>query len=228
MLLDFVYVFKKYEQKVKKYLNNGHKYSMSNDNNKHSDVQNKEVGGQENDKNKNKPNTFGGCCCSWCGRCFVCNNLMCRLIFVKYGEYRRWYRKHFGEDTAYWFILLVFREIIEIAFQSFALLYYNGLNYFNPNDRILAYKTNDVLLFSVLLGLNGIFVGLLWLMYVFEGNLCRGAFFKYLFFLIDSIFDTFYALFPIFVIARQTNYNLRIAIGALQTANVYAYVPHDF
>ena len=164
--------------------------------------------------------TIVNCLCTDCWNNYI---TILKLISFYYWKYVRWYRKHFGEDTAYWFIMLVIREIIEMIFQVAALAYYNGLNVFNPSDTILAYKQSSVLFFAILLGLNGILVGILWCCYVVNSHYCRGVLFKYIVFVIDTLFDTFFALFPIAAIARQTNYNLSVAVGTLQTSHTYVF-----
>ena len=175
-----------------------------------------------------------GCCIHWCVRlctryiwcltgccCLKKDNKFLEHIGDLYWKYNDWYTIRFGEDTRNWFILLITREIGEIMFQTVALLNYNGLNVFDTNDLVLAYKPFAVLLFSSLLGLNGIVVGILWIWYVMNQNLCRGLFFKQLIFVIDTMFDTFYALFPIAAVITQTGFNIEVAVGVLQTSNMY-------
>ena len=157
------------------------------------------------------------CCCPEC---------------LKTGFKNRWlkifyfFRRYFAEDTKYWFMVLFVREIIELVFQSFALLSYNGLNIFNPDGLVLSYPETSILIFSILLGINGIIAGSLWIAYVVNcKSYCRGVFFKYVVFVIDSLFDTFYGLFPIVaIIASQHKFRLSIAIGSLQTSNVYVFL----
>ena len=148
------------------------------------------------------------------------SNILLEWIGNKYWQYIEWYRDHFGEDTRNWFIFLVFREIIEILFQTLALYNYNGLNLFNPNQLVLAYGKSAIILFASLLGINAISVGILWILYVLNHRLCQGLFFKQLIFVIDTVFEGFYALFPIAVISARTGFNLEVAVGVLQTTNL--------
>ena len=140
-----------------------------------------------------------------------------------YWRYIDWYQIHFGEDTRNWFVLLVFKEIIEIVFQTLALYNYNGVNLFDRNQVVLAYPRFSIILFASLLGGNAIIVGILWILYVLQHRLCQGLFFKQLVFITDTIFEGFYALFPILFLAIQTNFNLEVSVGALQTTNLYVF-----
>ena len=112
------------------------------------------------------------------------------------------------------------KEIVEIVFQTLALYNYNGVNVFDPNQVVLAYPRSAIMLFASLLGGNAIIVGILWILYVLNHKLCQGLFFKQLVFATDTVFEGFYALFPILVISTQTNFNLEVAVGTLQTTNL--------
>ena len=132
-----------------------------------------------------------------------------------------WYSKHFGEDTLKWFMVLVTREIIEIIFQTLALFNYNGVNVFDTSQIVLAYRPEVITTFATLVGANAIIVGILWICYILKADYCHGLFFKQLVFVIDTIFDTCYALYPIYaVLSDLTRFNLEVAIGVLQTTNL--------
>ena len=137
-----------------------------------------------------------------------------------------WYKRNFGEDTKNWFVLLFIREFTEIILQVIASFNYNGLNIFNKNEIELAYKQSDIKIFILLLSINSIIIGILWIFYLFKFNLCYGIFFKQIIFFIDTIFDIFYALFPIIVITNDIGINLTIAIGVLNTTNLYVFLFH--
>ena len=73
----------------------------------------------------------------------------------------------------------------------------------------------------------------MWLCYVLFGNnrffscmscQCHGYFFRQSIFVIDSIFDTFYAIFPFIAVAYETNFEWNIAVGALQTKSSLAFI----
>ena len=143
----------------------------------------------------------------------------CNKTSSLYFQYIKWYQRHFGADTRNWFVLLFIRELIEIVLQTLAGYNYNGFNVFSPNETILAFKQNDIKFFFVLLSLNCILIGILWLFYVCFYKYCHGRSFKQIIFFIDTIFDTLYALFPIIVITNENGFNLQLSVAVLQTSN---------
>ena len=172
--------------------------------------------------------SFHSCCP--CCPCLPRNNKFLEWLGNKYWSYFGWYKHYFGEDTQYWFVLLIFREMFEIIFQYLALLNYNGINLLNPNELVLAFKDWQVLTFSILLGLNAIIFGLLWIVYILDVSRligscqCRGRLFKTIIFGVDTLFDTFYALFPIVLVTIDTGFNPQIAVGVLQSPNLYVVI----
>ena len=170
-----------------------------------------------------RKSSFRACCP--CCFCLPHNNKVLEYIGDTYFLYLTWYRTHFGEDTRNWFILLSLRELMEITLQTFAAYQYNGLNIVSPNEVLLAFHPNEVKLFCLLLCINCILTGILWLFYVFCHKLCHGMFFKQLIFFIDTIFDTFYALFPIIIVSNQNGFNWKMAVAALKSPNVYVLFP---
>ena len=160
-------------------------------------------------------------CCRYCS-CCPTDNKMLECIGDLYWKYIQWYNYHFGPDTHKWLVLLMAREIFEILIQFIAFLNYNGLNVFDLNQVSLSYQQNEIIIFAWILGLNCVFSGILWILYVFWHRLFQGAFYKYLVFIIDTIFDTMYALYPIAVIISQTGATrFGIVAGSLQTNNLY-------
>ena len=142
-----------------------------------------------------------------------------------YWRYIDWYKYYFGEDTQFWFVSLVFREITEISFQTFGTFSYNGLNLFDTDQLLLAYSATDIKIFTLLVGLNSIICGILWILYVFANRLCHGQFYKQIVFLVDTIFDTSYALYPIFVVYnQQPKFNIIKAVGALQASHFTNFI----
>ena len=142
-----------------------------------------------------------------------------------YWRYIEWYRHYFGEDTQYWFLVLIIRELIEIIVQIIAIYNFNGLNLFNWSEITLAANESNIKLFATLLCSNSVIVGILWFLYLCKYGLCHGEIFKQTVFVIDTIFDAFYALFPIIVVANQsTQFNITSAIGSLQSQNLYVFV----
>ena len=156
--------------------------------------------------------------------CLPKDNEILERIGDFYWLYIKLYKHYFGEDTRNWFILLMIREIIEIVVQIFALCNMNGLNLFYQNQIVLSSKEFTIKLFTILLCLNSITVGILWILYLVQNKLCHGELFKQSVFVIDTIFDTFYALFPIIIVANENgldDLNFNVAIGSLQSKNTY-------
>ena len=162
-----------------------------------------------------------------CG-CLPDNNRCLERIGDKYINYSLWYKKWFGEDTPFWFVMLIIREILEFIVQTAALFYYNGYNILDRNDLVLAYRPKYVLLFAMVLGSNGLTVGALWVLYVVKYSSCHGLFFKEIVFVTDTIFDTFYAIFPLLIVAIQNDFQLSIAVGALQANDLYVILSISF
>ena len=168
------------------------------------------------------PNRCLSCCACW-------NSFLENSWTDKVGNFfkriNRWYEYHFGEDTQNWFVLLSVRELIEIILQIFAVYNYNGLDVFDANDSVLAYKEFDIKLFCVLLSVNCLLTGILWLFYIFCHGFCHGIFFKNLIFVTDAIFDTFYALFPIVIVTNQHGrFNTQLAVAVLQSTNLFCHI----
>ena len=158
--------------------------------------------------------------------CLPKDNKMLETIGDGYWLCMNWYKHHFGEDTRNWFILLMIRESVEVIVQIIAIFNFNGYNIFSPNQLVLALSESEIKLFTIILCLNCILVGILWIFYVCGYKLCHGEFFKQLVFVVDTIFDTFYALFPIIIVINQNNkkFNLMVAVGSLQSTNMYVHL----
>ena len=157
------------------------------------------------------------CCCKWC-----IQNTKLNAMADLYLKFLQWFKIYFGEDTQLWFVFLLIRELIEIFLQMLAIYNYNGLNIFDQDEIVLAYKESEIKLFCILLSLNCILVGLLWLFYTCCYQHCHGYSFKQLLFFIDTIFDTFYALFPIILITNENGFNLQTSVAVLQTTNTFS------
>ena len=155
------------------------------------------------------------------------NSCKCFTLTVRaYSKLNRWFVLNFGEDTPNWFILLSIREVIEILLQILAAYNYNGYNLLAPEQVVLPYKDSQVMTFCILLSVNCVFTGILWLCYTFIHKLCHGSFFKQLIFFVDTIFDTFYVIFPIVIVVTNTSgFNLKLAVAVLQSTNLYVTRP---
>lgn len=169
----------------------------------------------------NNKKTSNKCCkrciCGCKNCCTNCFQSMKRL----YDKYLKFYKKYLGVGTAAWIFRLMYSEMGEILFQSFTLIYYNGYNIFNPQQLVLGYKQIPILTFAVFLGVNSILCGIFWCLYLTIPKMFHGFFFKQLLFVFDTIFDFFYAAFPLVVVLFQTNWDLTTAVGTLQTSQLY-------
>ena len=173
---------------------------------------------------KKSKSPFHKCCPCCC--CLPRNHKILDCLYNTYFKYIKCYRYYFGEDSTNWFLLLSIRELAEITLQIFAAFNYNGFNIFSPNQVVLGYGETQVLLFCVLLSLNCVFTGILWTSYVFFHNFCHGPFFKQVIFFVDTLFDTFYAVFPIIIVTNEEKLNLKLAVAVLRTTNVYVFLSY--
>ena len=173
----------------------------------------------------NKQSSFHRCCPFVCCRCMPHNNGVLEWLADLYFQCINWYKLHFGPDSTNWFVLLLVRELMEIIVQIIAIYNFNGLNLLNSNETVLGYKQVPIVIFCVLLGLNCVLLAIVWLFYVFfhKYMCCHGEMFKNIIFFLDLLFDTFYALFPIIIVASESKngFNSRLAVAALQNANLY-------
>ena len=170
-------------------------------------------------KHRSRYSSFHRCCP--CCPCLPRNNKYLECIGDGYWNIVDWYKTHFGVDSYNWFVVLLLREVMEIIFQVFAAYNYNGINVLDANQTTLGYQEFEVKLFCVLLSMNSLCLGVMWIFYLVGYQLCHGDFFKHLIFVIDTLFDTFYALFPIIVVTSRSQFNLQVAVGTLQTSTVY-------
>lgn len=160
-------------------------------------------------------------CCPCCP-CLPRHNKYLERIGDCYFRYIEWYRKYFGEDTRYWFILLVLKEMFEILVQIIAMFHYNGVDLLDSNKTTLAHKPYQIMLFDSIIAANSIIVGILWIMYIAWHNNCQGPFFKFVVFFFDTVFDSAYALYPIIVtISDAGSSDLRVIVGSLKVSHLY-------
>eukprot|EP01084_Bolivina_argentea_P089004 160693_1 len=88
--------------------------------------------------------------------------------------------KYFGIDSKLYIFKMILLETAEIIVQTFALLLYNGYDVFDPYGVHLATKPRHIYLFAIMLSLNSVFIGILWLFYVLKQTKCNGLIFKLL------------------------------------------------
>ena len=142
----------------------------------------------------------------------------CIIKVLSSNKILKLYRRIFKLDSGWWCIKRLFSEILEISIQTTALLYYNGYILLPSADSevALAYKPKYIKLFTVFLSCNCIFVCTYWLFYAFKPLVCHGFIFSLVLYSTDVIFDIFYTLFPLIVVAQETP-NIGVALGYLQT-----------
>ena len=125
---------------------------------------------------------------------------------------------------------MMIRESFELTIQTYALVEYGG---FNLNENIgthslkLGLSDEYIILFSIMLILNGILTASLWILYALKHNSFHGHSFDYQIFAIDAIFDTFYALFPIIAVndhAGNSGYDMITAAAALQANSLLIFL----
>ena len=119
---DFIQLFKKYEKKKETENRDAIPNNDKNDKNIKSDGCCSVFQNQINMCVKCKDSTCKGIdkFKKKCIEFIICDKIVkvWKIIDKYWHKSRKFYRKHFGEDTAFWFVLLVLREIIEILFQT--------------------------------------------------------------------------------------------------------------
>eukprot|EP01083_Nonionella_stella_P126661 383459_1 len=137
------------------------------------------------------------------------------------------YQKVFFTDSGWWIVKKLLTELFEIWVQTTALLYYNGGYTLFGSSRdgeevVLALKHQYIVLFAAFLSSNCIFCCIIWLFYAFKPLLCHGLVFEVVLYSLDIVFDVFYTLFPLIVVA-QSNNTLLTALAALQKDDATAF-----
>ena len=168
-------------------------------------------------------------------QCIVCSWWL-KDIFSSYIE--PWWLDHFDIDKKGWCLLIIAREWLETIIECNALFSYNGVfllndiwqymisgDSYNPDYVARGYKAEFIITFAVVVFLNNINVGILWLFYVqVRPFYCAGSFFRNLITLSDALYDLFYATFPLILVAASTdNSDFLTSAGALQTNSGYVY-----
>lgn len=148
-----------------------------------------------------------------------------------FGFKRKYYDNHLSTHTCYWVINVLGRETFEIIIQSIVFLQYAGaqsslLYYFYDSNKTIAAESKEyVMLFAIFLSFNCILSGLLWLLYLYKNNISfikEGKSFGYLLFIIDAIFDTFYAVFPLLLLGDNITFGT--AAAALYTDSIITFI----
>ena len=162
--------------------------------------------------------------CGIFGRCLGSD--ICFTMIIKTSFYCTQCKICASTDSAGWFVKLMSRELFEIGIESYAWLEYGGYNSIDDirnGNVVLSQDYSYIILFGVMLGLNSLFIGVLWILYAINHRKFYGASFNYEIFMIDAIFDTFYAIFPMLLVIDLNDFSydsISYAVGALHTDSV--------
>eukprot|EP01083_Nonionella_stella_P078291 214153_1 len=112
--------------------------------------------------------------------------------------------RQFQEDRPGWIIKHFVIESCEIVLQTFALFQYAGVQLQLGKNDNLAEEYQYVWLFGIMIAMNAITVGFFWIFYVSWNQSCHGKSFHFSLLIVDSIFETFYAIFPLILVWDYT------------------------
>eukprot|EP01083_Nonionella_stella_P077549 211819_1 len=139
----------------------------------------------------------------------------CVLWFQKWNL--RLFKRYYP-DSKLKIIMLTFSQASEILMQCWALLIYGGVQSVSLSF-VIANEPRFVQSFAVIVGLNGIVTGILWILYVTKikvlNAIFHGTSFQSIAFVVDMVFDFLYTMFP-FTLHSQ-NSSLLFNIKALAT-----------
>eukprot|EP01083_Nonionella_stella_P053785 142145_1 len=157
--------------------------------------------------------------------CNCCHNLMNTKIIQCIKRVPSWYKRQFQEDRPGWIIKHFAVESCEIVLQTLALFQYAGVQFHPDKNDNLAEEYQYVLLFGVMIATNAISVGFLWVFYVFWNQSCHGKSFHFSLLIVDSFFDTFYAIFPLILVWDYTvNAGNAIKVGSFYTQDLVSFL----
>eukprot|EP01084_Bolivina_argentea_P081353 147322_1 len=141
--------------------------------------------------------------------------------------YKKWNLllfKYYYPDSQFKVISMVISELSEILMQCWALLIYGGVQSVSFTF-VVANEPIFVQSFALIIGLDAISVGILWLLYVIKFNekwtkinlnaIFHGTSFQSIVFVVDMIFDFVYTIFPFTLYSG--NASLLFNIKALAT-----------
>ena len=131
-------------------------------------------------------------------------------------------------------LIIQSKEALEIALQTIAFYFYGGsqsdfIKFVNSGNVdidstvILAENIKYVELFAHVLSVDCIIISILWCLYIFQHEIFRASFFRYLLFSIDFTFDMFYATFPLFLIG-QSNLGFMTAAAKVNSESMVIFV----
>ena len=129
---------------------------------------------------------------------------------VKYYVVNTGYHYLCGLDVALYIFALMMKNIVIVSIHI-ALEAYNGiaavpiLAAAADEEVLLAEDMIFVIIYSMMIGIHQIIIGILWFFYVCKHSQCNGRYFHVIIYCIDYIFYLFYVLNPMILI--YTNYN---------------------
>eukprot|EP01083_Nonionella_stella_P243849 849304_1 len=157
--------------------------------------------------------------------CNCCHKLMNAKIIKCIKRIPSWYKRTFQDDRPGWIIKHFAIESCEIVLQTLALFQYAGVQFQSGKNDNLAEEYQYVLLLGIMIGMNAITVGFLWIFYVFWNQSCHGKSFHFSLLIADSIFDTFYAIFPLILVWDYTvNAGNAIKVGSFYTQDLVSFL----
>ena len=154
----------------------------------------------------------------WC--CCRCVNI---YYCFKENVLDKYIKPRYYNDSKLHLINTMVREIIEICIQTYALLLYGGLDIFDPNRNVLAQRPLIIQDMAIILGLNCIFTGIIFMLYIVKHNVIHGKSFLTLVFIVDTTFEIFYVLFPLLYLTHGDSlFDLR-SLGLLKQENTFVF-----
>ena len=138
--------------------------------------------------------------------CCHCINKVTTYLNKFYVKYNDFYLKYFYFDSKYKVLSILFGELCEMLFQTYGLFLFGGIDLMNPNEFGLSENYQIIESFAIIVGLNGILVGIAWIAYVIRHDIWYAfifVFFLFVFFLLcDALLQSH--LFYTFIRCHST------------------------
>ena len=160
---------------------------------------------------------------------YCCN--ITNTIIKPYTKYLAFRERKFYFDSKWLILSTIWFECFEIFIQLCALLLYGGISIFDINSLILSQSASIVQAFSTIVGLNTIMAGISWILYVAIPSVFHGGVFFTLLFIVDTIFEIIYILFPlIYLTSSDAKYGIFDikSLGLLKQENSFYTVQSLF
>ena len=163
------------------------------------------------------------CCCCTVIDCIYRAYYEC--IRCEHGYYLKYIAPYYYNDSKIKVISLFGFECIEIFVQFYGLLLYGGWDLFEAdNKNILAQETYVIKSFAMIIGLNCLLTGWLWILYIVWHDIIYGSLFVSLLFSIDALFEMLYTLFPLIYLTSGNGIFDTKSLGLLKQQNFYIVV----